>query len=205
MNSQVMLLKAFAVGLVLAVPVGPMALLSIQRTLRFGFLTGLVTGVGIALADAVYGLVGVLGLSVVAEWLLQYETVLRLAGGFFLGFLGARIIHESYHSQKTGAMPEHKGYWTALVSAFFLTLSNPMTILAYIAVMASMNVSAEAFKHPWVFAGPVFLGSFAWWNLINALAHLFKSKLRDEHMHKVGFVSGALLIVFALFVIVSAL
>jgi threonine/homoserine/homoserine lactone efflux protein len=200
-----MLLKAFAVGLVLAMPVGPMALLSIQRTLRFGFLTGLVTGVGIALADAVYGLVGVLGLSVVAEWLLQYETVLRLGGGLFLGFLGGRIIHESYHTQKTGTMPEHKGYWTALVSAFFLTLSNPMTILAYIAVMASMNVSAEAFKHPWVFAGPVFLGSFAWWNLINALAYLFKSKLRDEHMHKVGFVSGALLIVFALFVIISAL
>ncbi len=205
MNSEMMLLKAFIVGLILAVPVGPMALLSIQRTLRFGFLTGLVTGVGIALADAVYGLVGVLGLSVVAEWLLQYETVLRLGGGLFLGFLGGRIIHESYHTQKTGEMPEHKGYWTALVSAFFLTLSNPMTILAYIAVMASMNVSAEAFKHPWVFAGPVFLGSFAWWNLINALAHLFKSKLKDEHMHKVGFVSGALLIVFALFVIVSAL
>src|SRR5690349_4863181 len=95
MDAYVIFIKAFMVGLILAVPVGPMALLCIQRTLRFGFLTGFVTGIGIATADSLYGLVGILGLSVVSEFLVLHQTIFKLGGGLFLGFLGLRIFMES--------------------------------------------------------------------------------------------------------------
>lgn len=205
MDAYIIFIKAFVVGLILAVPVGPMALLCIQRTLRFGFLTGFVTGIGIAAADSLYGLVGILGLSVVSEFLLRYQTILQLLGALFLGFLGIRILFESNKIAKTGAMPEHKGYWAAVVSAFFLTLSNPMTVLAYIAVMAGMQIDASEVKHPWVFVWPVFLGSFAWWFFLSAMAKLLKKRLQEQHMHRVGMISGVLLIIFALFVVASAL
>ncbi|MEI6806653.1 MAG: LysE family transporter [Myxococcaceae bacterium] len=205
MGAHLFLLKAFAVGLVLAVPVGPMALLCIQRSLHFGFVTGIVTSLGIATADAIYGLVGILGLSVVADFLTQYETLLKLCGGSFLIFLAVRIILESNKIKKTGEMPASKGLWAAFVSAFILTLSNPMTVLAYVAVMAGIQVSAADFEHAWVFAAPVFLGSFVWWFFLTSMSSLLKSKLRDKHMHWIGMGSGSLLIVFALFVILSGL
>ncbi|MES2503385.1 MAG: LysE family transporter [Myxococcota bacterium] len=205
MDSYLFLLKAFAVGLVLAVPVGPMALLCIQRTLHFGFLTGLITGIGIATADSLYGLVGILGLSVVSDFLLQHQTVFRIGGGLFLGFLGMKIFHEAKRMRKAGGLPEHKGYIRALISSFFLTLSNPMTVLAYVAVMAGMQISAADFRHPWVFVAPVFLGSFSWWLFLASMAILLKKRLRDEHMHMVGMISGVLLMLFSVIVIISAL
>lgn len=205
MGSYWFLLQAFAVGLILAVPVGPMALLCIQRSLRFGFAAGLVTSIGIALADAIYGLVGILGLSVVSNFLLQYELILKFSGGLFLGFLGVRIILESNKTKKTGAMPESKGLWAGFVSAFVLTLSNPMTVLAYVAVMAGIQINTADFPHAWIFAAPVFLGSFIWWLFLTGMATYLKTRLQDKHMHWIGLGSGTLLIVFALFVIGSAL
>lgn len=205
MGANWFLLQAFAVGLVLAVPVGPMALLCIQRSLRFGFATGLITGLGVAAADGIYGLVGILGLSVVADFLMQYETLLKLVGGSFLAFLGIRILLESNKMKKTGGVPESKGLWAAFVSAFILTLSNPMTVLAYVAVMAGIQIKTADFKHAWIFAAPVFLGSFIWWFFLTSMASLLKSRLQDKHMHWIGMTSGTLLIAFALFVIGSAL
>lgn len=203
MGPYLFLLQAFAVGLVLAVPVGPMALLCIQRSLHFGFVAGLVTSVGIALADSIYGLVGILGLSVVSDFLLQYETLLKLAGGSFLVFLGVRILFHSNKIKKTGTLPENKSYWAGFVSAFILTLSNPMTVLAYVAVMASIQIKAADFEHAWIFVAPVFLGSFAWWIFLTSMAILLKSRLQDKHMHWIGMGSGTLLIIFALFIIIS--
>lgn len=205
MGAYLFLLKAFAVGLVLAIPVGPMALLCIQRTLRFGFAAGLVTSFGIAAADAIYGLVGILGLSVVADFFTHYETLLKLAGGSFLGFLGIRIMLESSKIKKTGEVPERKNLWRTFLSAFLLTLSNPMTVLAYVAVMASIQINSADFKHAWVFAAPVFLGSFIWWFFLASMASLLKSRLQDKHLHWISMGSGMLLIVFALFVILSTL
>lgn len=205
MGPDWILLKAFLVGLVLSIPVGPMALLSIQRTLHFGFMSGLTTGLGIALADSLYGLVGILGLSVVSDFLFKYETVLRISGGIFLGFIGMRLILESHDLKKTGRAPKHSGYLAEMASAFFLTLSNPMTILAYIAVMASMQIDASKVEHPWIFVWPVFLGSFSWWSFLNTMAFLFKAKLSEKHMHRVSMISGVLLMIFALLVIISAL
>jgi threonine/homoserine/homoserine lactone efflux protein len=205
MAAYLFLLKAFAVGLVLAVPVGPMALLCIQRSLRFGFAAGLATSFGIAGADAIYGLVGILGLSVVSDFFLYYETLLKLAGGSFLAFLGARILFESSKIKKTGEVPERKNLWRTFLSAFLLTLSNPMTVLAYVAIMASIQIDTADFKHAWIFAAPVFLGSFIWWFFLVSMASLLKSRLQDKHLHWISMGSGMLLIVFALFVIVSAL
>lgn len=203
MGSYLFLLKAFAVGLVLAIPVGPMALLCIQRSLHFGFAAGLTTSIGIALADGIYGLVGILGLSVVSNFLFEYEMPLKIAGGCFLAFLGIRILLQSNQIKKTGELPESKGHWAGFVSAFILTLSNPMTILAYVAVMAGIEINTADFEHAWIFAAPVFLGSFLWWLFLTSMAILLKSRLEDKHMHWVGMASGTLLIAFALCIIAS--
>lgn len=204
MGPYLFLLQAFAVGLVLAVPVGPMALLCIQRSLHFGFISGLVTSMGIALADAIYGLVGILGLSVVSDFLQQYETFFKLAGGSFLAFLGARILFHSRQIKKTGELAEDKSYWAEFVSAFVLTLSNPMTVLAYVAVMAGIQIRAADFRHVWIFAIPVFLGSFAWWIFLTSMSILLKSRLQDKHIHWIGVGSGILLLIFSMFIMASA-
>src|SRR3989338_7680713 len=91
MSAYVNYIEAFIVGLVLAIPVGPMALLCVQRTLHFGLISGLVTGLGVAFADGIYAVIGILGLSAVQDFLLHYVQVLKIAGGAFLTFLGLRM------------------------------------------------------------------------------------------------------------------
>ncbi|MBH1989000.1 MAG: LysE family translocator [Myxococcaceae bacterium] len=198
------LIQAFLIGLVLAVPVGPMALLCIQRTLRFGFSVGLATSIGISLADALYGLVGILGLSAVSQFLFQYQMLLKISGGIFLAILGTRILRESRDLKKSGIVPENKGLWAAFISAFILTLSNPMTVLAYVAVMAGVQMDSHGVDQALILAGSVFWGSLLWWVFLSGLAACLKSKLEDRHMHAVGMVSGILLIVFAVLIVLSA-
>ena len=130
---------------------------------------------------------------------------LKISGGVFLTILGIRILRESHHFKKNGIVPESKGLWAAFISALILTLSNPMTVLAYVAVMAGVQIDSHGVEQALILASAVFLGSLLWWLFLTGLATSLKSKLEDRHMHWVGMGSGILLIGFAVFVILSAL
>jgi len=76
----VFFLKGIVVGIIIAVPVGPVGIMCIRRTVFEGKLAGFVSGLGAATADAVFGIIAGFGLTVVSDWLLDYQQWLRIAG-----------------------------------------------------------------------------------------------------------------------------
>jgi len=88
------LLKGVLVGIVIAVPVGPVGVLCLRRTIFQGRLLGLLSGLGAATADLFFGVVAGFGLTVIQEWLLQYEDWLRLGGGLFLLWIGIAALRK---------------------------------------------------------------------------------------------------------------
>src|SRR5215468_7091379 len=131
-------LKGLALGFSIAAPVGPIGLLCIRRTLSGGWRVGLATGMGAATADMVYGLVAAAGLTAVTELLVSARQPLQFAGGAALMLLGLTFLRADAPGERAGAA-DPTGLAAAYASTFVLTLTNPATILSFVAVMAGLG------------------------------------------------------------------
>ncbi|NKN34473.1 LysE family translocator [Marichromatium bheemlicum] len=163
------LLAGLMLGLAIAAPPGPVGLLCMSRTLAHGARHGLATGLGAALADAGYGVLVALGATALADLLTAHAAELRLIGGFLLMLLGAsQLASAAAVCAGARAAPRHG---SALLSALALTLTNPMTILAFVVALAAFGQSGAATGGggAWALVVGVLLGSMLWWCLLVAL------------------------------------
>src|SRR3984885_11089623 len=138
------LVKGLLLGLALAAPLGPIGILCLSRTLVEGPRIGFICGLGAAVADTLYALAGAVALSAIAEWIIDDRTALRLLGGAFLVYLGARTFMRPTIVLPTLArLPSQlpSGVHTAFMSTFLLTLANPVTLLGYAAMFAGLGVA----------------------------------------------------------------
>ena len=155
------LLKGIAVGIVIALPVGPVGVLCMRRTLYEGVAYGLVSGLGAALADSLYGVVAGFGLTVIRDSLLLERDWLGAVGGLFLFAAGWRAMIKTGEYRPEPLAGERMAY--AFGSTFALTLANPVTILAFAAIFAQIGVDAAGYAGIAILVGGVFLGSLLWW------------------------------------------
>jgi threonine/homoserine/homoserine lactone efflux protein len=191
-----LLLRGILIGLSLAAPVGPIGVLTIRRTLAHGRLTGFVSGMGTATADALYGLVGALGLTVISTALTSQAFWLRLVGGLFLCYLGVRTFISKPAENAAQTKPTRAGLLGTYTSAFVLTLTNPMTILTFAGIFAGMNIAQLNTGYSaavWVVLG-VFAGSALWWLGLSWAASLLRAKLTAKILVWVNRLSGIIVI-----------
>lgn len=199
-----LLLKGLVMGFSIAAPVGPVGLLCIRRTLAKGRLSGLVSGLGAASADGLYGLLAGLGIGALAELLVSGQTWLRLGGGILLILLGL----QTFFSQpaQTPASASSRGLLGDYFSTLALTLSNPLTILSFAAVFASLGLSSQG-AYSRAVAGlvtGVFCGSAAWWLLLSGAVGLLRERITPLQMRWVNRVSGLLIFAFGTWTVISA-
>ena len=191
-----LLLKGGAIGLAISVPVGPIGVLCIQRTLAGGRILGLVSGLGAATADAIYAAVAALGLVFISEILIGQQALLRLIGGGVLIILGLRIL---LTKPAAGSDPAEKsGLPSAYASTFILTLTNPLTILFVAAIFVGIGAattSASLLSGTTLVLG-VFLGSTLWWFLLSGGVSLLRDRVTPRAMMWVNWVSGTIIALF---------
>ena len=199
MEFLLIFLKGLVLGFSIAAPVGPIGVLCIRRTLAGGLQQGLVSGLGAAAADAVYGCVAAFGLTAVSALLLDYNDWLRLLGGAFLLFLGVQTLRTIPASQPA-ALQQKSGVTAAFTSTFFLTLTNPMTILSFAAIFAGLGVGAASggFAQAALLVAGVFSGSLLWWLFLSAAVSRLKDRATPERMIWVNRVSGLVIVAFGL-------
>ncbi|MCP4426981.1 MAG: LysE family transporter, partial [Chloroflexi bacterium] len=166
-----LLWRGTAIGFAIAAPVGPIGLLCIQRTLRNGRTYGFVSGLGAASADAVYGAIAGFGLTAVSNILIAQQNWFSLVGGLFLLYLGLRTFFAPLAAQAAdvSAGARGNGLWGAYGSIFLLTLTNPITILSFVAIFAGLGLAADkrTVGEAMTLVGGVTLGSAAWWLLLS--------------------------------------
>lgn len=199
-------LRGAVIGFSLAAPVGPIGVLTIRRTLAHGRLTGLVSGLGTATADALYGLIGALGLTSVTLLLTAQASWLNLIGGGFLCYLGVRTFIARPSVVTDGAETRGLGLAGAFVSAFALTLTNPASILAFAVIFAGLNAdvaAASSMAAVSVVAG-VFVGSAAWWLVLSTVTGWLRGRLDTAALIWVNRASGVIIVAFGLFALTRA-
>src|SRR4051794_30972173 len=134
-------LRGFILGFTIAAAVGPISLLVIRRTLAEGRLYGLVSGLGVATADATYGAIAAFGLSAITDVLVNARVVLGLVGGVFLLWLAWQTIRAT-PTEEAIVSARRGGYGGAYLSILGLTMANPMTILSFGALFAGLGVTS---------------------------------------------------------------
>jgi threonine/homoserine/homoserine lactone efflux protein len=190
------LLKGLLIGVAIAAPVWPIGLLTIRRTLASGWASGFATGLGAATADAVYGAIAAFGLTAVSALLVEQQGVLRLLGGLFLIYLGVQTFR-AVPAATPGGDARAAGITMAWGSAVLLTLTNPATILSFVAVFAGLGLAAaEAMSDAALMVAGVFLGSAAWWLILSSLVVRIRHRLAERHLRWINRGCGVLLICF---------
>jgi threonine/homoserine/homoserine lactone efflux protein len=183
--------QSLLIGLSIAAPVGQIGVLAIQRTLDHGRAAGLATGLGAAFADAVYGAVGAFGVTSLITWLLGIKAWLAVFGGAFLLWLAWRIATKPV--QRRGAVHAPPGTLLRFVSGtFVLTLSNPTTILSFMAVFGALAGRAPA-ASPWAMVSGVLVGSALWWLILAGVVGLLRDRFDERWQRAVNLLSAALL------------
>lgn len=208
MDELALFAQSLLIGFSIAAPVGPIGLLTIQRSLALGARAGLATGLGAAAADAVYGAVGAFGV----VWLIQALTALRLPlavlGGGYLLWMAAGLLRAPVARQVSAASGSQAGlrvdYWRYFSATFLLTLANPATIFSFIAIFGSM-AGGRAVVSPWVMVLGVLVGSALWWLALSGLVGLLRERFDARWRRRINILSGAVLIVFALWQLALAL
>jgi len=195
--------RGLAVGFAIAAPVGPIGVLCIRRTLADGRATGFVSGLGAATADAAYGAVAALGLTAISGLLVRQSGWLRLLGGLFLCYLGVRTFLS--RPAERGAAAQGRGLLGAYLSTLALTLTNPTTILSFVAVFAGLGLASGAggYAGAGVMVSGVFLGSAAWWLILSGGVGLCRSRLTLGALRWVNRVSGLVILTFGALALVA--
>jgi len=206
MDQIVFFAKGVAIGLAIAAPVGPIGVLCIRRSLNAGMLTGLVSGLGAAVADGVYGAVAGFGLTSVSMFLLDHQAAIRALGGAALLVIGLRILRAK--APAAGEPPGNSGRLAgAFASCFLLTLTNPTTILSFLAIFAGLGLAewVRDYSAATVLVAGVLLGSALWWLVLSGSVSLVRHRLSPAALVWINRLSAAVILLFGLLAFASLL
>ena len=171
----------------------------IRRTLTNGRAAGLVSGLGAATADAFYGCVAGFGLTLISNFLVRQQWWLGLIGGLFLCYLGGKTLLSKPAEQ--AAKAKGTGLLGAYASTFFLTVTNPVTILAFAAIFAGLGLAKTNGNYgaAAILVLGVFLGSALWWLLLSGGVSLLRERFTTAGLQWVNRISGVIILGFGLF------
>lgn len=199
-----LILQGLIIGFAIAAPVGPIGVLCIQRSLHDGFKIGLMTGLGAALADGVYGLIVAFGLTTVSSLLMSYQFWIRLIGGLFLFYLAVKMFFAAIPDR--AKENTERSSWHAIGTTFLLTLTNPATILSFLAVFAGLGLSttSHSYGQAILLVASITIGSAIWWVLLSSFVSLIlHHRLSSAAMRWINHLSGVIMLSFALYVLVG--
>jgi threonine/homoserine/homoserine lactone efflux protein len=188
--------QGIIIGLTLAVPVGPIALMCIQRTVIEGRLHGIFSGFGVATADSFYAAVSVFGLTFISGVIIAQQHLFRFLAGMVLIFIGIRVFMSEPACISTKA--EHETYLKDFLSMVAIAISNPLTLVFFLVVLPGIGIVVyeTSFLLAIEFVTGVFFGSAVWWIILCGSVGSLRSRISVEKLGLINRISGLLISCF---------
>lgn len=189
-------IQGIIIGLTLAVPVGPISLVCIHRTVAGGRLHGIVSGLGVATADTFYAAVAFLGLTAVSGLIIGHQTLFRLLAGIILILVGIRVFRSV--PAAVSPVPDSESYIRDYLSLFAIAAANPLTIIFFITILPGFGVVAQGTTliAAVPFVAGIFIGSTVWWIILCGSLGSVRSRLGTGNLRQINRVSGILIASF---------
>ncbi|MDO8838681.1 MAG: LysE family transporter [Parvibaculum sp.] len=208
-----LVVNGVAIGLAVAAPIGPVNLIVIRRTLRYGQINGFLSGCGAAAGDALFAVIAAFGITQAIDFVFRIETLLQIVGGCFLLGLGLRTWFARPHAAVGSNENENANVSAAMAAAtakvfattFVLTVTNPATMLGFLAIfggVAGLASAGDDYVHAATVVVAVAVGSLLWWASVSGFVSLFRHRMTDRLLALVNRVSGGLIVVFGAVVLI---
>ena len=193
--------KGVLVGLLIAAPVGPVNVLVIRRTLVNGRLAGLFSGLGSALADTAFGAIAAFGISMLQTFLERERDVVSLVGAAILCVMGFKLLYRPLPS--IAGDKDHGNLIGDLTSAFVLTVTNPITVLSFLAIFAAFGVKSDGtvLADDWLLIAGVFAGAAFWWAMVVEAVCLFRDRFTTTGLSWANRIAAYVILAFAVGVV----
>ena len=189
-------IQGIIIGLTLAVPVGPISLLCIQRSVADGRLHGIISGIGVASADSFYAAISFLGLTIISGLIIAQQYLFRFFAGIVLIFIGIRV----FMSVPTGAGAQigHETYLKDYLSMAAIAVANPLTLLFFVVIVPGFGIviHGNSVLSAMEFVAGVFFGSVVWWILLCGSVGTVRTRISEENLGLINRVSGILISCF---------
>jgi len=188
-----LLVKGVIVGLLASIPLGPIGVICIQRTVNKGKLSGFLSGLGAASADTFFAAIAGFSLTFVISYIEQRQIIFQAIGGVIVFLLGIKI----FYTNPVRQLRRHKRKQNNLVEDYFsvlaVTITNPLAVFLFIALFASLGVVTDSsnWTHSLITTSGVFLGAALWWYILTSLVNAFRTKFRLKQLWWINKVSGA--------------
>ena len=204
MEPLLFFLKGIAAGFVVAIPIGPVAMLCIRRTLATSMISGYATGLGAAVADTLYAIIAAYGISFIADILFTNNFWFRLIGGIILCLMAARMLSApptESKAQDTGKL------FGDFVSALVITVTNPITLIAFGVIFTSIGVATAGDRYEWAEAliAGVFVGSATWWALLTGLTALCLRWVGELSLTWINRISALVILACGALIVIAAI
>jgi len=197
------LLKGIVVGFSVSVPLGPIGILCVQRTMNYGRRSGFASGIGAALSDMTYAVITGFSITFIIEFLQNNQLAFQIAGAVLLLLLGIKI-YLTQPKLNTGSKGRPNASLIGdMVSTYFLTITNPLTLIVFIGVFAGFGMASDvvSLRSTILIILGIFLGAALWWFALTCIVNLFRSKINENTLRWINKIAGATIVIF---VIVSA-
>lgn len=200
----IVFLKGLALGFLGSVPLGPIGIICIQRTMGKGRLSGFVSGLGASLADAFLTFIASFGLTFIFEFIEKKELLFQLVGGILIIVAGIRIFYKNPVNQVRERNAE-RTLSRDFFSVLMLTLSNPLAILIFPALIAGLGLVSNNhdYLHNISLVLGVFTGASVWWFTLSSVVSIYRARIRLKNLWWLNKITGAIIFLFGLFAILS--
>lgn len=195
-----LLWKGIVTGMAVSIPLGPLGILCIQRTVNRNWKSGIFSGIGIATADSLYAVIAGFSLSIIIDFIRQYELYFKLVGLFVLVLLGIYIFRSNPTHQIQAYKRRGSSHLQDFFTTFLVTLSNPLSVFVFIAIFTSNSIVLQFSKplEALLTIGGIFTGCVIWWLFLTGLANRFRHKFTINSLYWLYRVIGLGIIVIAL-------
>lgn len=188
------------IGLLFGIPAGAVGAMTVQRTWNYGIKAGLLTGLGSSVADCIYACIGAFGLTVISEFLLKYQTVINLAGGSLILYMGLRLL---VAKKAPNELPSVSGRVKMFLSSFLVGITNPAVVLTFLFAFSYFGISGEtSLPQGMCLVIGVFLGTYLWWGILSTVVNIMKNRQKKDHFQMMNRIFGVILCLFGMVVFI---
>ncbi len=200
-----LLLKGAVIGFMVSIPLGPIGVLCVQRTVNKGRRSGFISGLGAAAADTLFALIAGLGISIVIGFIEEKQIFIQVIGGVIIIYLGIYVFYSNPVRQIRMQRLNRNKLSQDFLSVFFLTISNPMAIFFFLAMFTGVNLASGpmSFFHLFFMVAGVALGSACWWFILSSFVNVFRHRFRLKNIWWMNKVAGVVIFFLGVAAILS--
>lgn len=204
MNTYQLYFEGIILGILVSAPLGPIGVLTIQRTINKGRNSGIATGLGALTADTFYAALTGFGVSIITEFISNHQLSFRVVGGIILLFLAYKIFNTNITKQVKNRKIGNNNYISDFISTFLLTISNPLTIIFFGIAYGTLGHKNEfELESLLMLIAGISTGAAIWWLGLVSIISIFKDKFRLKQLWWINKITGVLIAVFAISIVIS--